>query len=80
MWYRVLYQNVPGNLTICPYNDLYGDEELLPLLYIIADILSQIWACPLTSIRAALEAGINIMQKSRFNKAAETLINMINLT
>ena len=85
----VLHQHLPNLLPQqVVLLDLDADEELhLPLLYITAAVLSQIWACRkekrpchLTSIRAALEAGINIMRKSRFNEAAERLSNMINIS
>ena len=46
----------------------------------IASILSEIWdcrkvkkPCPLHSIRATLEAGINILRKSRYQKSASNL-------
>jgi hypothetical protein len=68
--------------------DLDVAEDLqLPLVYLTAAILSQIWSCRkekrpchLASIRATLEAGINIMRKSRYHGAARKLSNLINLT
>ena len=61
--------------------DLAVDKEhQLPFTFLIASILSDVWdsrkekkPCHLTSIRAALEAGINILRKSRHHKAAATL-------
>ena len=57
--------------------DLQVDAELhLPLAFLIAHILSDVWDCRkpclLASIRAALEARINILRKSRHKKAAES--------
>ena len=56
-----------------------GDKQL-PLVYMRATILSQIWSCRiekkpclLYSIRATLEAGINILRKSRHSEAADVL-------
>ena len=52
-----------------------GDDLKLPLVFMIASILSDIWEsrkdkkpCHLNTIRAALEAGINILRKSRHCK------------
>ena len=85
----VLHQHLP---SLLPQQvvllDLNVNEDLqLPLLYITAEVLSQIWLfrrekrpCHLASIRAALEAGINIMRKSRFKEAARKLNNLINST
>ena len=61
--------------------DLDDDEHnQLPLVYLTASILSQVWSCRkekrrcnLVTIRASLEAGINIMRKSRHNEAAMKL-------
>ena len=54
-------------------------DHKLPLEFLIASILSDVWECRkdkkqchLNSIRAALEGGI-ILRKSRHNKAAITL-------
>ena len=51
-----------------------------------ASLLSQVWSCRkekrpchLGSIRAALEAGINIMRNSRYKEAAKTLSNILNI-
>ena len=66
--------------------DVQGELQL-PLVYLIASVLSQVWTfrkekrpCHLASIRAALEAGVNIMRKSRHSKAAEKLSSILNLT
>ena len=57
-----------------------AEDHKLPLAFLIASILSDVWECRkdkkqchLNSIRAALEAGINILRKSRHRKAAITL-------
>ena len=68
--------------------DLDVDEDhRLPLVYTIACVLSQIWECRkekkpchLNNIRAALEAGINIMRKSRHNQAAQKLMLLLKNT
>ena len=64
-----------------------SQEHQLPALYMIASILSEIWdcrkvkkPCHLHSIRAALEAGINILRKSRYQKSASTSIGVVYLS
>ena len=66
--------------------DAQGDLQL-PLVFLTAFILSQVWACRmdkrpchLGTIRAALEASVNIMRRSRHGKAAEKLSSLIGLT
>ena len=67
--------------------DFDVDADLhLPLVFLIAAVLSDVWecrkekrACHLATIRAALEAGVNILRKSRHNKAAETLALMLDM-
>ena len=61
------------------------DDQQLPLMYLSGTILSQIWMCRkekrpchLHSIRATLEASINILRKSRFKAAAETISMTLN--
>jgi hypothetical protein len=56
------------------------DDLKLPFVFLIASILSDIWEsrkdkkpCHLNTIRAALEAGINILRKSMHSKAASSL-------
>ena len=56
----------------------------LPLVFLLAAVLSDVWECRkqkkpchLHTIRAALEAGVNILRKSRHKKAAETLTNIL---
>ena len=66
--------------------DLDLDENhQLPLVFLIASVLSQVWECRkekkpchLSTIRATLEAGINILRKSRYQKAAEKLMLLIS--
>ena len=60
------------------------DDQQLPLVYLTATILSQIWTCRkekrpchLHSIRAALEAGVSILRKSRHKSAADTLTRLL---
>ena len=62
------------------------DDHQLPLVYLVSSVLSQIWSCRkekkpchLGSIRATLEAGINIMRKSRYWKAANILCDIVNI-
>ena len=57
--------------------DLDVASNKFPLIFLIATVLSEIWACRkekkpcrLVSIRATLEAGINILRKSRLKPAA----------
>ena len=65
--------------------DLDVEENMkLPLVYIIASVLSQVWdfrkqkkPCKLQSIRAVLEAGVNILRKSRHFKAAENISSIL---
>ena len=59
-------------------------EYQLPVMFLVATVLSDIWdcrkhkkPCHLHTIRAALEAGINILRKSRNFKAAITLDNIL---
>ena len=65
------------------------DEEAdlhLPLVFLTAAVLSDLWECRkekrpchLVNIRAALEAGVNILRKSRHKKAAETLALILDI-
>ena len=67
--------------------DLNVGEQQLPLVFLTASVLFEIWtcrkekkACHLTSIRASLEASINILRKSRLKAAAaETLVELLNM-
>ena len=61
--------------------DLHADHQL-PLVFLVAAVLSDVWEsrkdkkpCHLHSIRAALEAVINIMRKSK--EASETLMILL---
>ena len=63
--------------------DVEGNMKL-PLVYLIASVLSQVWdfrkqkkSCHLQSIRAVLEAGVNILRKSRHVKAAEKISSIL---
>ena len=66
--------------------DFDAEEQLhLPMVYLIADILSQIWLCRkekkpchLASIKSTLEASVNIMRKSRHYEAAIKISTMIS--
>ena len=65
--------------------DLDIEENMkLPLVYLIASVLSQVWdfrkqkkPCHLQSIRAVLEAGVNILRNSRHFKAAEKISSIL---
>ena len=77
------YNEEAGKFLLHPQQvvqlDLDVEENMkLPLVYIIASVLSQVWdfrkqkkPCKLQSIRAVLEAGVNILRKSRHFKIAE---------
>ena len=68
--------------------DLDVDEDIqLPLVYLIASVLSQVWdcrmlkkPCHLMSIRAALEAGVNKLRKSQYYREANELSSPLVLT
>ena len=58
----------------------FRTDQMLPLVYLSASIMSQIWncrkenkQCNITSIRATLEASIQILRKSRFRSSATKL-------
>ena len=64
---------------------LQPDQEL-PVIYFIACVLSQIWECRKNkkpsnpvSVRANLEASIQILRKNRHNQSAIKLNEMLNL-
>ena len=64
--------------------DLDVRDKQLPIVFLTGTILQEIWACRkerrpchLYSIRATLEAGINILRKSRHNAAAEILVQLM---
>ena len=84
----ILRLNIPNlQLQQVVLLDLDVEEALrLPLIYLTASVLSQVWACRkekrpchLASIRAALEAGVSIMRKSRHKEAAKKLSSVLNL-
>ena len=61
-----------------------AEDDRLPAVFLIAAVLSEVWLlrkdkkpCHLNSIRATLEAGINIMRKSRYKGAANKLSSLI---
>ena len=65
--------------------DLNVGDKQLPLVFLSASVLSEIWACRknkkpchLVSIRATLEASINILRKSRHKAAAEILVDLLD--
>ena len=67
--------------------DLNVDDKQLPLIFLTGSVLSQIWTCRkekrpchLHSIRATLEANINILRKSRHKTAADTLIQLLDMS
>ena len=62
--------------------DVQGELQL-PLVFLTSSILSQVWSCRmekrpchLATIRAALEASVNIMRRSRHSRAAEKLCSI----
>ena len=62
-----------------------GDKQP-PLMYLVGSILSQIWRCRvekkpclLYSIRATLEAEINILRRSRHKAAAEQILAILEI-
>ena len=65
--------------------DLNIEGDKLPVVLFIANVLFEIWCCRrekkmvcLHSIKANLEAKVNILRKSRHRSAAETLMEFIN--
>ena len=80
--HQVLSSLLPSQVVLLDL-DVAQDMQL-PLVYLTASILSQIWECrmqkkpcQLLSIRAVLEAGVNILRKSRHSKAADELSTII---
>ena len=72
------------NKNILLFNFHIKQEERLPTTFLIAFILSEVWkcrskkkSCKLLSIRANLEAEINILRKSRHKDAAHFLLNLL---
>ena len=61
-----------------------AEDDKLPAVHLISAVLSEVWLCRkekrpchLNSIRASLEAGINILRKSRHKGAADKLFSLI---
>ena len=80
---RVNIPNLMPHLVV--YLDLNVSDNQLPLIFLTASVLSEIWACRknkkpchLISIRATLEASINILRKSRHKAAAEILVDLLD--
>ena len=74
----------PGQVVLLDL-DVQEDHQL-PLVFLTASVLYQVWTfrkekrpCHLASIRAALEASVNIMRKSRHGEAAQKLSSVLNL-
>ena len=72
---------IPDQITLL--NLSIEDDFKLPAVFLTATILSEVWQCRkekrpchLNSIRASLEAGINIMRKGR-HKAAATKLSLL---
>ena len=66
--------------------DLDVGQHQVPLVFLTALVLSEIWkcrkekkSCHLRTIRASLEASINILRKSRLKPAAEFLVDLLDL-
>ena len=64
--------------------DLNVGDKQLPLIFLTAAVLTEVWACRkekkpcrLFAIRAGLEASINILRKSRHKAAAEILFKLL---
>ena len=68
--------------------DFDVEQDLqLPLVFLTASVLSQVWECRkqkkpchLFTIRATLEAGVNILRKSRHVKGVDRLISILERT
>ena len=79
---KVLPNILPNDVV---HLDFDAGDLQLPLVYLAASVLSQIWACrvekkpcKLFAIRASLEASINILRKSRHRSAAESLLVILD--
>ena len=60
-------------------------DKQLPVAFLIASVLSQVWEfrklrkpCHTLVIRATLEAGVNILRKTRHHQAANDIMYLIN--
>ena len=80
--HHVLPNLLPHQVILLNF-DVEHDKQL-PLVYLIASVLSQVWecrgqkkACQLYSVRATLEAGLNILRKSRYSEAADEISSII---
>ena len=68
--------------------DFDVEQDLqLPLVFLTSSVLSQVWECRkqkkpchLFTIRATLEAGVNILRKSRHVKAADRLLSILEIS
>ena len=81
-------QTIAPNLEedqIFSFNFDMEPDQCLPIMYIFSSLLHQVWTCRLSkktcnqaNIRATMEAGIQIIRKSRYldaaNKIEEILI------
>ena len=83
--HQVIPNLLPHQVILLDF-DVDQDQQL-PAMFMIASILSQIWECRkekkpchLNTIRATLEAGVNIMRKSRHHKAAQKLTSLLATT
>ena len=75
---------LPHHVTLLDFDVVVDDQ--LPAVYLIAAILSEVWLCRkekrpchLTTIRATMEAGVNIMRKSRHKASAIKLSSILNI-
>ena len=73
----------PNQVTLLNFD--VSQENQLPAIYLISAVLSEVWICRkekkpchLNTIRATLEAGINIMRRSRYQAAAIKLSTILN--
>ena len=68
--------------------DFDVEQDLqLPLVFLTASVLSQVWECRkqkkpchLFTIRATLEAGVNILRKSRHVQGADRLLSILEIS
>ena len=58
--------------------DLNVDDQQLPLVFLTASVLSEIWICRKEKKPCHL-ISINILRKSRFKEAAETLVGLLDI-
>ena len=82
---QVLPSVLPHQVVLLDFD--VDKTNQLPVLFLTASILSQIWECRkdkkrcnLSTIRAVLEAGICIMRKSRYTEPAKQLSSLLEIS